>query len=392
MLSNPEEMKPLLHSDNLIILIMIAMINIGCNQPVKDKGMQHQNNSPMILINKETYGTVKGQEVFLFTLENSNGMVVKLTNYGGIVTSVMVPDKQGNSRDVVLGFDSLQGYLEGHPYFGCIVGRYANRIAKGYFELEGNGYQLARNNGENHLHGGMEGLDKKVWQASEHPSEKEAGVRLEYLSPDGEENYPGNLKVTVVYSLTEDNELKITYTATTDQPTPVNLTHHGYFNLNGQGEGDILGHRLFIDADRYTAVNEHLIPTGILPEVEGTPMDFRLPKLIGKDFSQVAGGYDHNYVLNKGDEFMVAARLESPESGITMEVLTTQPGMQFYSGNFLDGTLTGKKGKVYHQHYGLCLETQHFPDSPNQPGFPGTILEPGETFSQKTIYKFGVIN
>jgi len=340
------------------------------------------------MINQQPFGKMAGQEVSLYTIENNNGMIVRLTNFGGIVTSIQLPDKDGKTRDVVLGFDNLQSYINEHPYFGCIVGRYANRIAKGQFTLDGVSYQLAKNNGENHLHGGLEGFDKKVWQAVTFQHEEEAGVVLEYLSPDGEEGYPGNLKIRVVYSLTGENELKIEYFAETDAPTPLNLTHHSYFNLDGQGEGDVLGHELMINADRFTPVDEGLIPTGILQEVDGTPMDFRKPKTIGQDFDLVPGGYDHNFALNKNEEFTLAARLKSPSSGIGMEVMTTQPGLQFYSGNFLDGSLMGKDDKVYHKNYGLCLETQHFPDSPNQPSFPDVILRPGEKFHHQTIYKF----
>ncbi|MFO7614170.1 MAG: aldose epimerase family protein [Bacteroidales bacterium] len=342
------------------------------------------------MLNQQFFGTIAGQEVSLYTLENKNGMIVRLTNFGGIVTLIQVPDTDGLSRDVVLGFDSLQSYIDEHPYFGCIVGRYANRIAKGQFTLDGVSYQLAKNNGDNHLHGGTEGFDKKVWSPKTFHHDDEAGVILEYLSPDGEEGYPGNLKVRVVYSLTEENELKIDYTAESDAPTPVNLTHHSYFNLNGQGEGDILGHELMISADHYTPVDERLIPIGVLQDVTGTPMDFRSPKTIGQDFDQVPGGYDHNFVLNKPEELSLAARLKSPVTGIVMDVLTTQPGLQFYSGNFLDGSLTGKGGKTYHENYGLCLETQHFPDSPNQQSFPDVILRPGGKFHYQTIYKFNV--
>jgi len=342
------------------------------------------------MFKQQPFGTIADQEIILYTLENKNGMIVRLTNFGGIVTSIHLPDRDGKPRDVVLGFDSLHSYIDEHPYFGCIVGRYANRIAHGQFTLDGVSYQLAKNNGENHLHGGPEGFDKKVWQAESFQHGDDAGVILEYLSPDGEEGYPGNLKVRVVYSLTGENELKIDYTAECDAPTPVNLTHHSYFNLNGQGEGDILGHELMINADRYTPVDEGLIPTGVLQDLTGTPMDFRSPKTIGQDFDQVPGGYDHNFVLNKKGGLSLAARLKSTVTGIVMDVLTTQPGLQFYSGNFLDGSLAGKEGKVYQKNYGLCLETQHFPDSPNQPSFPDVILRPGEKFHHQTIYKFNI--
>jgi aldose 1-epimerase len=373
----------------IILTLFAGLLLAGCHNQTEPSDKKRKITRS-VMLNQQLFGTIAGQEVSLYTLENKNGMIVRLTNFGGIVTLIQVPDTDGLSRDVVLGFDSLQSYIDEHPYFGCIVGRYANRIAKGQFTLDGVSYQLAKNNGDNHLHGGTEGFDKKVWSPKTFHHDDEAGVILEYLSPDGEEGYPGNLKVRVVYSLTEENELKIDYTAESDAPTPVNLTHHSYFNLNGQGEGDILGHELMISADHYTPVDERLIPIGVLQDVTGTPMDFRSPKTIGQDFDQVPGGYDHNFVLNKPEELSLAARLKSPVTGIVMDVLTTQPGLQFYSGNFLDGSLTGKGGKTYHENYGLCLETQHFPDSPNQQSFPDVILRPGGKFHYQTIYKFNV--
>lgn len=338
---------------------------------------------------KEFFGTVDSSDVYLYTLENAGGMTVKITNYGGIVTSIMVPGSDGTLADVVLGFDSLQPYLDGHPYFGSIVGRYGNRIANGKFTLDGVEYTLATNNGPNHLHGGIKGFDKVVWNAEERLSDDTASLILRYTSHDGEEGYPGNLSATVTYSITNDNELVIDYMATTDKATPVNLTHHSYFNLGGTQE-DILDHVLTIAADRYVAVNENLIPTGELKEVEGTPMDFSTPHAIGERIAEVPGGYDHTYVLNNTGQMMKVADARDPQTGRFLEVFTGEPGIQFYSGNFLDGSLTGKGGIVYHQHHGFCLETQHFPDSPNQPGFPSTILEPGETYAYTTIYKFSV--
>jgi aldose 1-epimerase len=346
-------------------------------------------------ISKTFFGkTGGGRNVDLYTLVNINKMTVKITNYGGIVTSITAADKNGTLDDVVLGFDTLEKYLQGHPYFGAIVGRYGNRIAGGRFVLEGVTYKLAANNGENHLHGGIKGFDKVVWKAEEIKKKNEVGVRLGYLSKDGEEGYPGNLSAKVTYTLTNDNELKIHYEAETDKPTPVNLTHHSYFNLEGAGSGDILGHVLTLHADRYTPVDRGLIPTGELKPVKDTPMDFTAPGAIGERIAKVTGGYDHNYVLNNWDPsqplLRLAARVEGPTSGRVMEVWTTEPGVQFYSGNFLDGTITGKKGKTYHKHYGFCLETQHFPDSPNKPGFPSTILHPGKKYIHTTIYKFKV--
>jgi len=362
---------------------------ISCGAPVNKSNESVQKNDPMIKTTKSNYGKVDGKDVFLFTLASNDGTKVQITNYGGIVTSLFVPDRNGKPGDVVLGFDSLQGYLNGHPYFGCIVGRFANRIAGAKFELDGKTCQLAKNIGENHLHGGINGFDKKVWEAREIFQGDEAGVELTYISPDGEEGYPGELKVTVIYLLTPNRELKIRYSATTSKPTPVNLTHHGYFNLKGAGNGDILDHELTINADYYNVVSDQLLPTGELRLVTGTPMDFLQSKLIGRDMVQVEGGYDHNFALKTDGSLVKAAILKESSTGRWMEVYTNQPGIQFYGGNFLDGTITGKYGKPYYKHYGLCLETQHFPDSPNQPGFPSTILRPGETFESETIYKFG---
>ena len=341
----------------------------------------------------EVFGKTKeGIEVQLFTLTNQNGITVKITNYGAIVTSIVTPDKNGNAGDVVLGFDHLDGYLEEHPYFGVVAGRCANRIARGKFTLDGKEYTLAINNGPNHLHGGIKGFDKQVWSVVETGPEQNS-LKLTYLSQDGEEGYPGNLTSSVTYTLTNDNELKIDYEATTDKATPINLTNHSYFNLAAGLAEKALNHQLTINADRYTVVDETSIPTGELRPVAGTEMDFTTPHTIGERITEVAGGYDHNYVLNSKDGDMgLAATVYEPVSGRVMETYTTQPGMQFYSGNFLDGSLTGKNGVVYHKHYGFCLETQHFPDSPNHPEFPNAILQPGETFKQSTIYKFSVRN
>lgn len=338
---------------------------------------------------KDIFGyTREGNEVHIFSLRNKNGIVAKIINYGGIVTSLSVPDREGRFDDVVLGFDRLEDYLGDHPCFGALVGRYANRIANASFELEGNIYHLAANNGNNHLHGGIRGIDKVLWDYETSMHEKESSLKLIYFSPHGEEGYPGNLSLTVIYSLNNNNELKIEYKAKTDKPTPVNLSHHGYFNLNG-GKKSILGHELMLNASSYTEVNDEFIPTGKLIDVDRTAMDFRKMKPVGRDISFVKGGYDHNYVLNDDDiSLKNAALLYEPESGRSLEVLTTKPGIQFYTGNFLDGTLTGKGGVVYNKHQGLCLETQYFPDSPNQPSFPDTILKPGEDYVHTTIYRF----
>ena len=315
-------------------------------------------------------------------------MELKITEFGGIITSLKIPNKE-IKIDVVLGYDNLKQYEEEHPYFGAIIGRYANRIAKGRFSLDGTKYKLVVNNGENHLHGGLKGFDKVIWKSEKIENGKGVGVRLSYLSKDGEEGYPGNLKLQVDYLLNDKNELLIQYQAQTDQKTPVNLTNHSYFNLNGEGSGNILGHQLTIHAVHFTPVDSGLIPTGETIKVRGTSMNFSKPFRIGARIKEVDGGYDHNYVLNKSDSGLrLAAELSGDQSGISMQVLTSEPGIQFYSGNFLDGSLTGKRGKKYRKHYGLCLETQHFPDSPNKADFPSVILSPGETYSQKTIYKF----
>lgn len=338
--------------------------------------------------------TKAGKDVHLFELTNRGGMVAKLMTRGATVVELHVPDKSGDLADVVLGFDNLAGYeSEANQYFGCIVGRVANRIAKGKFTLDGKEYSLAVNNGPNALHGGTErSLDKVVWEA--HPFEIASGqgVRFTYTSPDGEEGYPGNVKFTVVYTLTHDNELKIDYAAETDKATPVNLAHHGYFNLSGAGDATILDHELMINADKYTPVDDTLIPTGKTESVAGTPLDFRQPKPIGKEIDSLietpTKGYDHNFVLNKENgKLGLAARLRDPASGRVMTVYTTQPGVQFYSGNFLRNP-KGKGGKEYKQRSALCLETQHFPDSVNHPEFPAVILKPGQKYEHACIFRF----
>jgi aldose 1-epimerase len=344
----------------------------------------------------ESFGqTPQGQQVRLYTLTNAHGLRAKIMTYGAIAVSLEVPDKNGKMGDIVLGYDNLNSYIKNSPYFGAIVGRYGNRIGKGRFVLDGVTYdKLAINNGENHLHGGIKGFDKVVWTDEPVRRPNAVGVKLSYLSKDGEEGYPGNLQAAVTYTLTNDNELRIDYLATTDKATPVNLTHHGYWNLTG-GQRDILGHVLTLNADRYTPVDKGLIPTGELLPVKGTVMDFTKPTPIGEriesDFEQLkfGGGYDHNWVLNKGGKEMTfAARVYEPTSGRVMEVYTKEPGIQFYSGNFLDGTITGKGGIVYQHRWGLCLETQHYPDSPNKANFPSTILRPGQEYETTTVYRF----
>lgn len=341
-------------------------------------------------IQKSEFGrTPDGTAVDLYTLTNANGLVAKITNFGTIITELHVPDRVGRHADVVLGFDNLAQYLQKHPYFGCTVGRFANRIAGGKFTLDGKAYVLAINNGPNALHGGLKGFDKMVWKAEPQAG---AAVKFAYTSPDGEEGYPGTLEVTVLMTLTDANELRLDYTAITDKPTPLNLTNHSYFNL--YGEGDILGHELMLAADHYTPSDANLIPTGELRAVKGTALDFTTRRSIGSRIAEVGNeesGYDHNYVINQGGHGLVmAARVVEPRTGRVMEVRTTQPGVQFYTANYLDGSLTGKRGVIYRRQHAFCLETQHYPDSVNKPNFPSTILRPGATYRQTTVYQFSV--
>jgi len=344
-------------------------------------------------IPQEKFGALPdGRDVTIYTLRNAKGMQVRIMNYGGIVQSVKVPDKNGNLGDVSLGYDDLQGYLTNSPYFGADVGRYGNRIAKGKFTLDGHEYTLAVNNGVNALHGGLKGFDKQLWESSAMMTSQGPSLRLHYLSKDGEEGYPGDLDVTVVYTLTDDNGLRLEFTATTDKDTVVNLTHHSYWNL--RGSGTILDHVVYINADKYTPVDSTLIPTGELAPVEGTPFDFRNPTAIGarinEDNQQLkfGNGYDHNWVINNPGSLQVIARVTEPTTGRVMEVLSDQPGLQFYSGNFLDGTITGKGGWTYQFRDALVMEPQHFPDSPNHPDFPTTELKPGETYHNTIEYRF----
>jgi aldose 1-epimerase len=371
---------------------------IGClavlSAPAADAEPKAKGGSPMKGgVEKSAFGqTADGRPVDLYVLTNAHGLKAKVITYGGIITELHTPDRNGKSGDVVLGFDSLKGYLAGHPYFGAIVGRVANRIAKGKFTLGGKVYQLAVNNGPNALHGGLQAFDKKVWKAEPVEGADGPGVRLSYVSADGEEGYPGNLSVTVTYTLTNQDELRIDYKATTDKDTPVNLSNHSYVNLGGPGGGDILGHELMLAADQYTPVDATLIPTGEIKPVKGTPLDFTTPTPIGARIDQLKGdpgGYDHNFVLRGGGKSLaLAARVHEPKTGRVMEMYTTEPGVQFYTGNFLDGKLTGKSGVVYKKHAGFCLEAQHFPDSVNHPNFPSVILKPGNTYTQTTVYKF----
>ena len=381
-------MKRKLFLTAVIFLFLVSLFSCGPSGEKKSGGSFADQPNKSIM--KTHFGTIDGKEVFLFSLKNKNGLNVKITNYGAIITSILTPDRQGKMGDIVLGYDSLQEYVKNSPYFGAIVGRYANRIAKGQFTLDGTTYQLAKNNGENHLHGGIKGFDKVVWNAEEQKDSSSVGLKLSYHSKDGEENYPGNLETTVLYTLTDQDELMIAIQATTDKACPVNLTNHSYFNLTC-ADSSILGHELLIFADRYTVVDNALIPTGELRKVAKTPMDFSTPYTVGSRIDEVPGGYDHNYVLEKKEPgITLAAKLYEPLSGRALDVYTSQPGIQFYSGNFLDGSITGKNGKKYLKHYGLCLETQHFPDSPNHPEFPDVILKPGQIYQQATIFKFSI--
>lgn len=347
-------------------------------------------------VQQQDFGTRDGRPVILYTLTNSHGVEVRAMNYGGIIVSLRVPDRKGQLADIVLGHETAEQYIPNPPYLGAIVGRYANRIANGTFTLDGKTYNLPKNDGPNTLHGGVtKTFDKVMWDGE--PLKGKNGVAFTYLSKDGEEGFPGNLKVTVTYTLTDGNALVIDYEATTDKSTPINVSQHSYFNLKGAGNGDILDHEIMINADKFTPVDKNLIPTDELRPVKGTPFDFTKPMRIGAriddNYEQLVlgHGYDHNFVLNdqpKQNGTVLAARVHEPTRGRTLEVWTTQPGVQFYTGNFLDGSVTGKQGHVYKRRYGLCLETQHFPDSPNHPDFPSTILKPGEKFHQTTVFKF----
>ena len=338
-------------------------------------------------VQKEIFGkTPDGEPVEIFTLTNANGLHARVMTWGAGLVEMHAPDRNGKLADVTLGFDRLDGYLKRHPYFGTTTGRYANRIAKGAFTLDGKTYRLAINNAPNHLHGGLKGFDLRNWKGEI----VENGVRFSYTSADGEEGYPGALKVAITYTLSDKNELRLDYEATTDQPTVVNLTNHAYWNLAGAGAGDILGHELTLHPAKFTPVDDTGIPTGKIEEVAGGAMDFTTAKTVGRDFAKVAGGYDHNYVIDheKSGTVSLAAEVREPRSGRVMRVSTTEPGIQFYTGNFLDGSVIGKSGVAYQKNYGLCLETQHYPDSPNRPEFPTTVLRPGETFRSTTAYTF----
>jgi aldose 1-epimerase len=373
---------------NYVVAASIATGSIlaGCG------GNTEQRQEVKAGITKAAWGQADGQEVSLYTLTNKNGVEVKISTYGGTVTSWKSADKNGKISSIVLGFDSLAGYLAKPPYFGAIIGRYGNRIANGSFAINGTTYKLATNDGKNHLHGGVKGFDKVIWNGAV-LSDSIPSLLLTYVSRDGEEGYPGNLKVIVKYTLTANDELDIDYSAETDKATPVNLTNHSYFNLSGDVNNSILDHVLKVAASNYTPVDSTLIPTGEIKAVAGTPFDFLTAQKIGGRIAQVAGGYDHNYVLDrKGDStsLLLAATLSDSISGRNLEVYTTEPGLQFYSGNFLDGSFKAANGTPINKHAALCLETQHYPDSPNKPGFPSTILQPGQKYHTVTRYKLTV--
>jgi aldose 1-epimerase len=345
------------------------------------------------VVNRQPFGNVSGRAVEQITLRNSSGVEVRAITYGAIITAILAPDRDGAIADIVLGFDTLDGYLAGHPYFGAVVGRYCNRIAHGRFTIDGHDYRLAMNNGPHHLHGGIQGFDKQIWTAE---SNAENSITFAYVSVDGEEGYPGTLETAVTYTLTNRNELICEYRARTDKTTHVNLTQHSYFNL--RGGGDVLDHQLTIDADRITEIDATLIPTGAIVGVEGTPFDFRRSTPIGARIDdahpqvRIGHGYDHNWVLNRASDALTpAARLVEPTSGRTLDVMTTEPGMQVYTGNFLDGSLKGKSGRSYGRYGGVCLETQHYPDSPNQPDFPSTLIRPGHEYRSQTVFALGVL-
>ena len=374
-------------------LVTLATAGLGAACLVGCATMSSNKSST---ITKADFGkTSEGQAVEIYTLHNSKGAEARIMTYGGIVQSLSMPDKNGKFADVVLGYDNLQGYIDKTPYFGALIGRYGNRIGGAKFTLEGNTYTLATNNGPNTLHGGLKGFDKVVWTAKSSVGIHGPQLVLAYFSKDGEEGFPGNLEVTAIYTLTEDNELKLEFAATTDRPTVVNLTHHSYFNLAGQGNGDILGHIVHINSDKTTPVDSGLITTGEFKSVDGTPFDFRKPTAIGARINdpdtvlQYGPGYDHNWVVNKPlGQFGLQARVVEPTSGRVMEVWSDEPGLQFYAGNFLDGTLKGKGGVAYQIHTGFCMEPQHYPDSPNKANFPSVELKPGQTFHNTIVYKF----
>lgn len=389
--------KSLINLCKLSFLLAIALHSTNCNggKTLDQEAVEEEKPEHKVSISKSPYGTTpSGQQVDKYSLKNTQGMEVDIITYGGIITSWTAPDKNGKYKNVVLGYDNLEQYIKSNPYFGAIIGRYGNRIAKGKFSLDGIEYTLETNNGSNHLHGGTKGFDKVLWTASEEKTDNGAGLKLNYTSKDGEGGYPGNLISTVIYTLTNDNTLEVRYEATTDKKTIVNLTQHSYFNLSGDFSKDILDHELILDADSYLPVDNILIPTGDLKSVEGTPFDFRNPKTIGQDIEQKneqltkGKGYDHCWVLNNQGAFRKVATAIHSESGRVLEIYSDEPGIQFYSGNFLNGTLPAPGGTTYGHRSGFCLETQHYPNAPNQDKFPSVTLAPGEKYQSKTSFKF----
>ena len=376
----------------LAVLLLVAQLSCARGADTKRGAVT------ALTVTRAPFGVLpSGDSVHVFSLVNANGIELRALDYGAIIVSLRTPDRNGTLGDIVLGFDTLDGYVKSSPYFGAVAGRYANRIAKGRFTLDGTTYHLAINNGPNSLHGGLKGFDKVVWRAEARRDSSGAAIVFRYTSKDGEEGYPGTLNVQVTYTLTDRNELAIDYLATTDKATPVNLTQHSYFNLAGDGSGDVLGHVLTIDADRFIPIDSTSIPTGVVRPVAGTAFDLRKGVPIGAHIDEPdeqlknAHGYDHTFVINRSGPGLVhAARVVEPVSGRTLDVATTEPGVQLYTGNFLDGTFAGKGGHVYNRRGAFCLETQHFPDSPNQPAFPSTILRPGAEYRSRTVYTFGV--
>ena len=384
---------------SLLMVFALAILFTTCKPKTQESSdtLTDSVSAPEATITRSAYGKLEdGTEISLYTLTNAAGTVATITNYGGIIVSIKTEDRNGTFEDIVLGFDSLSSYVKSNPFFGCIVGRYGNRIAKGKFKLDDQTYNLAVNDGENHLHGGLKGFDKVVWAGDNYNTPEGAVLKLTYTSKDLEEGYPGNLQTEVTYTLTNDNELKIDYKATTDKKTVVNLTNHSYFNLSGDTKTDILNHSLSIAASKFLPVDKGLIPTGEFKDVKGTPFDFTNETVIGERINdkdqqlQYGGGYDHCWVFDDTNDRSPKATVYDPTSGRFMEVFTTEPGVQFYSGNFLNGSVTGRFNTVYTKRFGLCLETQHFPDSPNQPSFPSTVLNPGDVYTSQTIYKFSV--
>ena len=380
-----------------ILIIAVILVNFACkDDKTKKENQEPEQMEKAVSITSSDFGTTAaGEKVTKYFLKNKDGIQVDIITYGGRITSLRTPDKDGTMKNVVLGFDSLEQYEKDNPFFGALIGRYGNRIAKGKFSLDGTEYTLAQNNGQNNLHGGVQGFDKKVWKAKTEEGDDSIKLILTYLSQDMEEGFPGNLSTTVTYTLNRDNTLDVLYEAETDKTTVVNLTQHAYFNLSGDFSNTILDHIVEIDADTFIPVDGGLIPTGELRPVEGTPFDFREPKLVGKEINtdneqiKLGGGYDHCWVLNdQGSGYRSVASAYHPETGRNLEVLTDEPGIQFYTGNFLDGTLPTPNGGTYAKRSGFCLETQHFPDSPNQPEFPSVTLEQGDKYSTKTTFSF----